>query len=86
MAEVGFPLILSDSWFGLVSRSDVPAAARARLESAWGAALNRPEVRSRLEEQGFTVLARPAAAFGAELRRYAEVYAGVIRAGGIRVE
>jgi tripartite-type tricarboxylate transporter receptor subunit TctC len=86
MAEVGFPLVLSDSWFGLVSRSDVPAPARARLESAWVAALNRPEVRSRLEEQGFTVLARPAAAFGAELRRYAEVYAGVIRAGGIRVE
>lgn len=86
MAECGFPLVLSDSWFGLVSRADVPAPARTRLEAAWSAALNRPDIRSRLEEQGFTVLARPAVAFGAEIRRYAEVYAGVIRAGNIRVE
>jgi tripartite-type tricarboxylate transporter receptor subunit TctC len=86
MAELGFPLVLSDSWFGLVSRADVPAPARARLEAAWIAALSRPEVKTRLEEQGFTVLARPATAFGAEIRRYAEIYAEVIRSAGIRVE
>ena len=86
MAEVGFPLILSDSWFGLMTRADVPAAARARLEAAWISALNRPEVKTRLEEQGFTVLARPAVQFGEEIRRYAEVYAQVIRSANIRVE
>jgi tripartite-type tricarboxylate transporter receptor subunit TctC len=86
VAELGFPLVLSDSWFGLISRADVPAAARARLETAWIAALNRPEVKSRLEETGFTVLAKPAAAFGADIRRYADIYAGVIRANNIRVE
>jgi tripartite-type tricarboxylate transporter receptor subunit TctC len=86
VAEHGFPLVLSDSWFGLISRADVPAAARARLETAWIAALNRPEVKSRLEETGFTVLAKPAAAFGADIRRYADIYAGVIRANNIRVE
>ncbi|MCK8785439.1 tripartite tricarboxylate transporter substrate binding protein [Roseomonas sp. NAR14] len=86
MAELGFPLVLSDSWFGVLMRSDVPAAARARLESAWIAALNRPEVRGRLEDQGFTVLAKPAAEFGKEIRRYAETYAEVIRMGNIRVE
>ncbi len=86
MAELGFPLVLSDSWFGLVCRSAVPAAARARLEAAWIAALNRPEVRGRLEEMGFTVLAHPAERFGQEIRRYADVYAEVIRANNIRVE
>lgn len=84
--ELGFPLLLSDSWFGVICRADVPEPARARLEAAWLAALARPEVKGRLEEQGFTVLARPAAAFGAEIRRYTEVYAQVIRAGNIRVE
>jgi tripartite-type tricarboxylate transporter receptor subunit TctC len=85
MAEMGFPLVLSDSWFGLIARTEVPAPARARLEAAWAAALARPEVRGRLEEQGFTVLARPSAAFGNEIRRYAETYAQVIRANNITV-
>ncbi|WP_237212862.1 Bug family tripartite tricarboxylate transporter substrate binding protein [Falsiroseomonas oryziterrae] len=86
MAELGFPLVLSDSWFGLVARSAVPEAARARLEAAWTAALNRPEVRGRLEEMGFTVLAHGATRFGQEIRRYSETYAEVIRTNNIRVE
>ncbi len=86
MAELGFPLVLSDSWFGLVMRAEVPAPARARLETAWIAALNRPEVRSRLQETGYTVLARGGEQFGGEIRRYAELYAEVIRTNNIRVE
>lgn len=86
MAELGFPLVLSDSWFGLITRADVPAPARARLEAAWTTALTRPEIRGRLEELGFTVLAKPSAEFGTEIRRYTETYAQVIRANNIRVE
>ncbi|MBS7811978.1 Bug family tripartite tricarboxylate transporter substrate binding protein [Roseococcus pinisoli] len=86
MAESGFPLVLSDSWFGLLTRADVPPAARERLEGAWVAALNRPEVKGRLQETGFTVLARPGQEFGTEIRRYADTYAQVIRANNIRVE
>lgn len=85
MAEVGFPLVLSDSWFGLITRAEVPAPARARLERAWLTALAQPEVKGRLEEQAFTVLAKPAAQFAAEIRRYAETYAQVIRANNITV-
>ncbi|MBL6454303.1 tripartite tricarboxylate transporter substrate binding protein [Belnapia sp. T6] len=86
MAELGFPLVLSDSWFGLLMRADVPPAARARLEAAWIEALNRPEVRGRLEELGFTVLAKPGAEFAQEIRRYTNTYAEVIRSNGIKVE
>ncbi|WP_043335458.1 Bug family tripartite tricarboxylate transporter substrate binding protein [Belnapia moabensis] len=86
MAELGFPLVLSDSWFGLILRADVPAPARARLETAWIEALNRPEVKGRLEELGFTVLARPGAQFGEEILRYTKTYAEVVRANGIKVE
>ena len=86
MRELGFPLVLSDSWFGAMLRAGTPPAARERLERAWLAALARPEVKGRLEELGFAVLARPGAAFGAEIRRYADTYAGVIRDAGIRVE
>ncbi len=86
MAELGFPLVLSDSWFGLILRADVPAPARARLEAAWIEALNRPEVKGRLEELGFAVLARPGAQFGEEILRYTKTYAEVIRANNIKVE
>jgi tripartite-type tricarboxylate transporter receptor subunit TctC len=86
MAELGFPLVLSDSWFGLILRADVPAAARARLEAAWIEAYTRPEVKGRLEELGFTVLARPGAQFREEILRYTGTYAEVIRANGIKVE
>jgi len=70
----------------LIVRADTPAPARARLEAAWIAALTRPEVKARLEETGFTVLALGSERFGAEIRRYTETYAGVIRAANIRVE
>ncbi|SDC39125.1 Bug family tripartite tricarboxylate transporter substrate binding protein [Belnapia rosea] len=86
MAELGFPLVLSDSWFGLILRANVPAPARARLEAAWIEALNRPEVKGRLEELGFAVLARPGAQFGEEILRYTKTYAEVIRANNIKVE
>ena len=86
MAELGYPHVLSDSWFGLVARADVPAAARARLEAAWVSALTQPEVRARLEAVGYTVLAHGAERFGVEIRRYADTYAQVIRANNLRVE
>jgi tripartite-type tricarboxylate transporter receptor subunit TctC len=86
MAELGFPLVLSDSWFGLIARADVPAPARARLEAGWVAALNSPPVKARLQEVGYTVLAHGAERFGQEIRRYTETYAGVIREANIRVE
>ncbi len=86
MAELGFPLVLSDSWFGLLARADVPAPIRARLSAAWVAALNQPEVRARLEAVGYTVLAHGAERFGTEITRYTETYAGVIRSANIRVE
>lgn len=85
MAECGFP-VLADSWFGLISRAEVPAATRARLEAAWIAALNRPEVKARLEEVGYTVLAQGSAPFGDWIRRYTDTYRQVIQSAGIRVE
>lgn len=86
MAELGFPLVLSDSWFGVIARADIAAHIRAAHERAWLGALARPEIRGRLEELGYTVLAQGADAFGAWIRRYADTYAGVIRQADIRVE
>jgi len=88
MAELGWPLVLSNSWYAVIVRPDVLAVARARarLTAARLAALARPEISRQLQELGFTVLAKPAATFAGELRRYADVYAEVIRGANIKVE
>jgi tripartite-type tricarboxylate transporter receptor subunit TctC len=84
LAELGLGEVISDSWFGVV----LPAATRpevvARHEAAWLAALGRPEMRARLADQGFTVLATGAAEFGARMRRDFATYAEVIRRANVR--
>lgn len=86
VGEVGFPQVLSDSWFGVVVKADVPDAAKATLERVWIEALNKPDVKQRLEGLGYDVPARPGAAFAAMIQRYIDVYAGVIRDANIRVD
>jgi tripartite-type tricarboxylate transporter receptor subunit TctC len=86
LSEAGFPDLVADSWFAIVVRSDVPLPARMRLEGAWRAGLTRPEVQKGLEERGFSGLALAASYCAAEIRRYAEVYAGIIKRGNIQVD
>lgn len=86
VGQVGFPQVLSDSWFGIVVKADVPDAAKATLERVWIEALSRPDVKTRLEALGYDVPARSGVAFAAMIQRYIEVYAGVIREANIRVD
>lgn len=85
-AELGLPDILSDSWFGIIVRRDVPEPARAALEQAWLTALGRPDVKERLGALSFTILAKPAAEFEKVIDRYVATYATIIREGGITVQ
>jgi tripartite-type tricarboxylate transporter receptor subunit TctC len=55
-AETGIPQLSGyeyRSWVGLVMPAGSPGAERARIESALGDALSKPEVRKALEAQGF---------------------------------
>lgn len=85
-AEVGVPKVLSDSWFGIVVRRDVPQPVRDTLEKAWLDALARSDVRKLLGDLGYTILARPGAEFEKVIDRYIATYATIIKEAGITVQ
>lgn len=86
LGELGFPQVLSDSWFGVVVRAEVPAAARQTLERVWIEALTHASIRQKLEGLGYEVLAAPSSEFGPTIQKYIRVYAEVIKNANIRVE
>jgi tripartite-type tricarboxylate transporter receptor subunit TctC len=86
VGELGFPQVLSDSWFGIVVRSETPDPAKAVLERAWIAALTNADIRARLEALGYDVPAKPSAEFAALIQKYIQVYAGVIKDANISVD
>jgi len=85
-AELGFPAVVSDSNYGVV----LPAGARpevvARHTEAWLATLRRVEVRAKLEDQGFEILALGPAEFAAKIRRDGVMYAAVVKAAGVTAD
>jgi tripartite-type tricarboxylate transporter receptor subunit TctC len=86
LAELGFPALLSDTWFGVVAPAALPPGAAARHRAAWLAALERPEVRADLERRGVEVLAAGPGEFTARLRRDLATYAEVVKAANIKSE
>jgi len=53
MAEAGLPGFDIGGWYGVYAAPGLPAAQVARLNQAVGKALAQPELRARLEEQGY---------------------------------
>ncbi len=56
LAELGHPGLVSSIWAGLYARAGSPPAALARLNAELVKLLQAPELRGRLEAQGFEVL------------------------------
>jgi tripartite-type tricarboxylate transporter receptor subunit TctC len=53
MAEAGLPGFDIGGWYGVYAPHGLPSAQLARLNQAVGKALAQPELRSRLEDQGY---------------------------------
>jgi len=83
-AELGFPRLGFEAWFGLVAPAAVPEAIQAALEAAVLGALAAPAVRARLQEAGFRVAAQGRTAFGSLLREETARWAAVVRETGFR--
>jgi tripartite-type tricarboxylate transporter receptor subunit TctC len=56
MAEEGFPDVQMQQWFGLFAPVGTPVPVVAQLNGAFVAALNRDEIRSRLQAEVATVI------------------------------
>ena len=83
IAESGMPDFEVTSWQGLCAPVGVPQAALARLRAALAAALDQPDVRKRLVDQGFQPHIMPAEKFAAFARAERAKWAKVVKEIGI---
>jgi len=86
VAEAGVTGYEASLWYGFVGPAKLPAEITQRLNAEIVAALNQPDVRERLTNQGVDARASSAEEFGrlmvADLERWAEV----IRRAGVKAE
>lgn len=70
----GFP-----TWYGFLLPAGVPRDITARLEAAIIAGLKDPEVSRKLNDAGATIVAQPAAEFGAANRAQTAAFAAIFK-------
>ncbi|WP_198377057.1 Bug family tripartite tricarboxylate transporter substrate binding protein [Neoroseomonas rubea] len=86
MAEVGLPGVDANNWHGFVAPARVPEPMLERWHAALAGALNDPEIRRALHEQGAIPGGDSRASFGAFLQRENEKWGEVIRRAGVRAD
>ncbi len=83
MAETlpGFELV---TWHGVMTAPGTPPGLVARINRELNAVLQRPEIRSRMENSGLQVSGGPPEAFGGILRRDYDKYGTALRSAGVQ--
>src|SRR6185436_2390174 len=84
IAEAGLKGYDMTNWYGLLVPAATPREIIVKLSAEIARILNLPELKSRLAEDGMTVVASTPEQFGAFLVRETEKYARVIEAAGIK--
>jgi tripartite-type tricarboxylate transporter receptor subunit TctC len=86
LLELGFADTVAENWQGVLAPAGTPPAIVARINSAFVAAVNDPDIRRRLAENGVTASPSTAAEFGELIRSETARWAKVIRDKGIKPE
>jgi tripartite-type tricarboxylate transporter receptor subunit TctC len=83
-AEVGFPEILAENWYGMVAPAATPAAIVARLNKIAVEAMQSADVKEKLASQGATLVGNSPEEFAAYLKSEIDKWAKVVQAAGIK--
>ena len=86
VAESGFKGFDAVTWFGLLGPANLPAAVVASANSELNKALNAPDLRKKLEDQGLTVTPSGASEFGQLIQADIAKWAPVVKGSGAKVE
>ncbi len=82
-AELGYPQIEADNWYGMVAPIATPPAVIARLHQATVEALRDPGVREKLASQGLNLVGDTPEAFTGYIRSEIEKWGKVAKAAGL---
>lgn len=86
VAEQGFKDYEVDLWWSLFAPANTPKDTVAQLATWFTAALQAPEVKTKLAEQGFSPVGLCGAEFAALLRKQYDDYGRVIRDANIKAQ
>jgi tripartite-type tricarboxylate transporter receptor subunit TctC len=85
-AELGHPEFTAKVWFGLLVKEGVPADTLQRLTDAAKAAHADPEIRQKLEAQGFDVFGTTGPQLKADIKTQIARWGRLVKASGFSVE
>jgi len=85
-AELGYPEFTTRVWFGLLLRAGTPPDVAMKLLDAAKAAHADPDVRAKLDAQGFDMSGQTGPEFAADIRAQSERWARIIRASGYKAD
>lgn len=83
VAETGLSGYEADNWYGFVTVANTPAAIISRYHAEITRALNAPDVRQALTNQGLDVRTSSSQEFGVYMKSEFDKWAKVIKAAGI---
>ena len=86
MAEAGVPGVESESYYGLIGPSGMPADRVEALHAGVAAVLRNPATRGPLLDQGGRIVGNTPAEFTDVIRREAEKWGEVIRTSGVTLD
>ena len=86
VAEAGFADLVVTSWQAAAAPAKTPREVVARLNDATVKALRAPEIRERMDQIGFDVVASSPEEFGTFMQREVERWTRVVQRGGIKPE
>ena len=86
VAESGFPGFSAVSWFGLSAPAGTPPDVIKRLNEATVKAMNTPEIRKRLEDSGFVVVAGTPQQFNEFVASEIAKWGAVAKASGAKLD
>ena len=86
IAESGLPGYEAATWFGLFAPIATPREIQAKLNADAVAGLNPPEVRERMANQGYFVIASGAEQFSAFVQQEIPRWAQVVKAANLKPE
>ena len=84
VAEQGMPDLGGAAFYGLLAPARVPLAIQRRLHQAMTAALAHPEVRDRLQKQGYEIHASSGEEYAAFMKNEISRWSPIVKAAGIK--